>query len=418
MRIRRPAVLLALLAGGACARPTPPAAPAPTPAPTPPPAPAPADTAARAERARADSAARERERALARARADSADTTGVRVCAGGDVTLGTNLDTTWAPLAAKKLGRRVVALPDPDSLLAPLRPLVRDADVVLVNAEGAIGAGPAPRKCAPGSPSCFAFRMPVAAAAALRRVNPDAVVVANVANNHARDAGEDGWLVTARHLRAAGVAVTGLDTLATPVVTARGDTIAFLGFSTNAGPDLRDLEAVRRHVARAAAQYARLVVTMHQGAEGAGAQRTRDSTELFLDIDRGNPVAFAAAAVGAGADLLVGHGPHVVRAAEWRGGALVFYSLGNLLTYGPFTLHDPNDRGAIACAVVNRVGRVARAELRATRQQPPGRVAPDGERRALALIDSLSALDFPATGARVGPGGSLVRPTESAARAP
>ncbi|MEJ7811407.1 MAG: CapA family protein [Gemmatimonadaceae bacterium] len=323
----------------------------------------------------------------------------VRVCAGGDVTLGTNLDTTWARAAAKKLRVPIRALPPADSLLAPLRPLARDADIILLNVEGAIGAGRvSERKCRRGSSNCYAFRQPVAAARALRRVVArPAQVVGNVANNHARDAGPDGLRATLAHLEAAGIHVTGYDTIATPVATSRGDTVAFLGFSTSGGPDPRDLAAVRRHVGRAAERFARVVVTMHMGAEGPGALRTRDTTELFLGIDRGNPVAFARAAADAGADLVVGHGPHVMRAAEWHGDALVAYSLGNLVTYGPFTLTDPQARGALLCASLSETGRVTAAALRSTRQRPPGLVAPDSTGTAAVIADSLSRLDFPRT---------------------
>ena len=38
--------------------------------------------------------------------------------------------------------------------------------------------------------------------------------------------------------------------------------------------------------------------------------------ERFLGEDRGNPRAFARAMVDAGADLVVGHGPHVLRGWE------------------------------------------------------------------------------------------------------
>jgi hypothetical protein len=327
----------------------------------------------------------------------------VRVCSGGDVTLGTNLDTTWTRKARRTLRRRVPALPSPDSLLAPLRPMLRDADIVHVNVEGAIGSGTVTtRKCRPGSTMCFAFRQPPSAARALRRLAGDSgAVVGNVANNHARDAGAEGLAQTMRLLDAAGVAVTGDDTLATPVATARGDTVAFLGFSTSAGPDPRDLESARRHVERAAARWPRLVVTVHMGAEGAGAQRTRDTTEIFLGIDRGNAVAFARAAADAGADLVVGHGPHVMRAMEWRGETLIAYSLGNLATYGPFTLKAPLDRGALLCTSLGPDGEIVEAALRSTRQRPPGRVVPDPRGVAAALADSLSRLDFPATGARL-----------------
>jgi hypothetical protein len=326
----------------------------------------------------------------------------VRLCAGGDVMLGTNLDTSWAGRAAARLGRSVPALPDPDRLLESLKPLVRDADVVLLNIEGAIGEGSAPPKCRPGSRSCYAFRQPVRTAGALRGVSYRSSVVGNVANNHALDAGEQGLAATVDHLETADVGVTGNDTLATVVVTELGDTVAILGFSTaQAGPDPRDLTAVARHVARARARYRRVVVTAHMGAEGAGAQRTSDETELYLGEDRGNPVAFAHAAVDAGASAVIGHGPHVMRAAEWRGEALILYSLGNLLTYGPFNLAEPLNRGAIACVDLAPDGGVSSAVVRSTVQSRPGVARADPTGRAAWLVDSLSALDFPETGARL-----------------
>ncbi|HEU4883629.1 MAG TPA: CapA family protein [Longimicrobium sp.] len=348
-------------------------------------------------------AAQSRNRPRPRPQPVRADTAaGVRICAGGDVTLGTNLDTTWIHTARARLGRRVPALPPPDSLLAPLRPLLADADVVLLNVEAAIGEGPINRrKCAPGSTACYAFRSPVAAAEALRRVAPESArVIGNVANNHARDDGDIGRRTTVRHLDAAGVQVTGMDTIATPVVTVRGDTVAFLGFAQWTGPDPRNLAAVRRHVRRAADAYARVVVTMHMGAEGSGRQRTPNASELFVGEDRGNVVAFARAAVESGADLVIGHGPHVMRAAEWRDGKLVFYSLGNLITYGPFTLSEPLNRGAIACTVLDRDGAILSAQLRSTVQRLPGLVSVDATHRAAALTDSLGRLDFASIAAR------------------
>ncbi|GAC1686544.1 MAG: hypothetical protein NVS9B3_04950 [Gemmatimonadaceae bacterium] len=344
----------------------------------------------------------------------------VRICAAGDLSLGTNLDTTWASRTSRHLHRPVSLLVAADSLVAPVRPLVADADVVIVNIEGAIGEGtPESVKCGPLSTRCFAFRAPISAAAAIRGIAPRRIVVGNLANNHALDAGPSGLLTTTTHLAAAGVHVVGVDTMPTVVATAGGDTLAILGFSTSSGPDARDTAAVHRHVARAVALYDRVVVTMHLGAEGIDAQRTRDSTELFLGaIDRGNPVAFAAAAVGGGAAFIVGHGPHVVRAGEWRGPSLALYSLGNLVTYGPFGFGEPLNRGGVACVRVNRRGEVTHAELRPTRQDPPGFVRVDRQRRALALADSLSALDFPTTGARVLPDGRIVRRNESSVAEP
>jgi hypothetical protein len=343
----------------------------------------------------------------------------VRVCAGGDLTLGNNLDPGWARAAAARLRDTFGLAADPDSLLAPLQPLVVDADLIFLNVEGAIGAGAAARKCGPGSTNCFAFRMPIASARAMRSLNLEAEVVGNLANNHGLDAGWPGLAATARHLEQAGVHVTGVDSLATVVVTGRGDTVAFLGFHTGGDfPDARDTAAVRRHVARAAALHPIVVVGVHIGAEGISAQRTFDRREIFLrTIDRGNPVAFATAAFEGGATLVIGHGPHVLRAAEWRGTRLVFYSLGNLLTYGPFNNREPVNRGAIACADIDSAGVVSAAVVRSTVQLAPGVLVSDSTARAAALIDSLSALDFPRTGARILSDGTVTRRDDSAARA-
>ena len=335
----------------------------------------------------------------------------IRLCAGGDVTLGSNLDPKWARAAADTLRRRFGMSPLPDSLARQLSPLFDGADVALLNIEGAIGSGAVPPKCSPRSKNCFAFRMPPSAGAALRRaIDSGAVIVGNVANNHSHDAGEEGRDTTVARLERARIFVVGADTIATPVALPSGDTIAMLGFHTDSdAPDARDLDAVRRHVRRAADRYPIVVVTMHLGAEGPPAQRTRNATELFLGMDRGNPVGFADAAFSGGATLVIGHGPHVLRAAEWRDDRLVFYSLGNLLTYGPFNMHEPTNRGAVACATIDSAGHVSDAELRPTMQVWPGVLQRDQTHRAWSLIDSLSALDFPTSGARVDSTGHLAK---------
>jgi hypothetical protein len=311
---------------------------------------------------------------------------------------------------------------DPASLAAPLRALIPDANVLLVNVESAIGAGPTPPKCGPRSTRCFAFRAPPGSARALRSLLPNGAVVGNVANNHARDAGSSGRDSTIAALARAGVLVTGADSFATAVPLPSGDTLGVLGFYTSdSTPDARDTAAVRRLVSRAADRYAAVIVTMHLGAEGREAQRTADAPERYLGIDRGNPVAFADAAVRGGASLVIGHGPHVLRAVEWpERGALIAYSLGNLLTYGPFRLHEPANRSALLCATLDATGRVREAELHPTMQLAPGVLRRDPTRRALALVDSLGRLDFPRTAAHVGADGRL-RPRgagEGAAGAP
>jgi hypothetical protein len=341
----------------------------------------------------------------------------VRVCAGGDVTLGTNLDSTWGRMATGVAkGNWRAALAPPDSLLSPLRPLFAGADIALVNAEGAFGDGVTDddkcsilerrlhphrkkrKQMAPKAPPshCFVLRQPPAAAPALRRLGDSAtVVIANVANNHAHDAGDDGFVHSVRLLRDAGVLVTGADTLPTLAVTSHGDTVAVFGFSAWSSPGVGDLAAIQRLVSAAHERYRRVIVTAHMGAEGAAAQRTGDSTEHYVGEDRGNPVAFAHTAIDAGASLVLGHGPHVLRAEEWRDSALIFYSLGNLLNYGPFNLAEPRNRGAVMCVTLDSLGRPGTVLIESTVQLSEGVVRPDTTGRAQVLLDSLSRLDFP-----------------------
>ena len=84
-------------------------------------------------------------------------------------------------------------------------------------------------------------------------------------------------------------------------------------------------------VRKAAAMAPIVMVNMHVGAEGSGATHVPQGSETFLGEDRGNARALAHAMVDAGADLVVGEGPHVLRGMEFRNGHLIAYSLGNFL---------------------------------------------------------------------------------------
>ncbi len=91
------------------------------------------------------------------------------------------------------------------------------------------------------------------------------------------------------------------------------------GVSTRADPT--DLESIAAQVRRAsvAADHTIVSIHCHEDADGA-----RESPPLFL-------VAFAHAMIDAGADVVVGHGPHVLRGIEIYRGRPILYSLGNFL---------------------------------------------------------------------------------------
>jgi poly-gamma-glutamate synthesis protein (capsule biosynthesis protein) len=86
-------------------------------------------------------------------------------------------------------------------------------------------------------------------------------------------------------------------------------------------PDPRDLKGLTDSIrdARRQADYVVVSIHAHEGAPGG-----REVPAQFL-------VDFAHAAVDAGADVFVGHGPHVLRGIEIYKGKVIFYSLANFI---------------------------------------------------------------------------------------
>ena len=111
--------------------------------------------------------------------------------------------------------------------------------------------------------------------------------------------------------------------------------VAFLGFAPYSfdGQPARHPGARRRSCGGPARQAALVVVIIHAGAEGAEQLHTPYGTQFFLGEDRGNARAFAHAVINAGASIVVGSGPHVIRGIERYRGRLIAYSLGNFVGY-------------------------------------------------------------------------------------
>jgi hypothetical protein len=110
--------------------------------------------------------------------------------------------------------------------------------------------------------------------------------------------------------------------------------VALVAFAPNVGSNsLNDPQIGLPLVSQLAATHDIVIVSFHGGAEGNGAEVLPFAREIFAGEDRGNVVEFARAMVDAGADLVIGHGPHVVRPLELYHDRLIAYSLGNFATY-------------------------------------------------------------------------------------
>jgi poly-gamma-glutamate capsule biosynthesis protein CapA/YwtB (metallophosphatase superfamily) len=274
-------------------------------------------------------------------------------------------------------------------------------DVVLGNLEGTLATGGV-SKCGSGSSNCFAFRTPPSYA---RHIKEAGFTVMNLANNHANDFGPSALRETVAALSRFGIRSTGRPgTVAVQKVD--GQRVAVLGFASYEWADpLLDIAAARRRVQETARRAEIVIVTFHGGAEGSDKTRVPRGTEYFLGENRGNLRAFSKAVIDAGADLVVGHGPHVLRGMEVYKGRLIAYSLGNFGGYKVFGLNPTTATSMVLQVTLEPDGRLRRGTIEPTLLVGSGTPAPGGD--AIPLVRELSRQDFGARAPRIGARGAV-----------
>jgi poly-gamma-glutamate capsule biosynthesis protein CapA/YwtB (metallophosphatase superfamily) len=160
-----------------------------------------------------------------------------------------------------------------------------------------------------------------------------------------------------------------------------------------------DIPAAAALVRQARKHAAVVIVMIHAGAEGPDAQHVRPGEEYYLGQDRGNSIAFTHAVIDAGASLVMGSGPHVLRAMQWYRGHLIAYSLGNFCGYNTLGLNGVTADSAILHVTLRANGSFVRGSITPIVLSEPGIPAVDPARTAVGLINSLSQDDFGGNGA-------------------
>ena len=278
-------------------------------------------------------------------------------------------------------------------------------DVVLGNLEGTLSTGGG-SKCGKGSTNCFAFQTPPSYARWLQQAG---FTVMNLANNHAYDFGAGGLRQTTDALARVGLEWTGRPGQVT-VQKVAGIRVALVGFAPYPwAQSLTDIAAAKKLVRRAARSADVVVVTMHAGAEGGDRQHVERGTELFLGENRGDSMRFSHAVVDAGADLVVGSGPHVLRGMEWYKGRLIAYSLGNFAGYKVFSLGGPLSTSGILRVTLRGDGKFEAGRLVPTHLVGPGLPAIDPAEAAHGVVRTLSREDFGARAVKISRDGILSR---------
>ena len=390
--------LLVLLA--ACARPAPPPSPVPEPAPAEPVVALPApDTAP-----------------VAPAEPVRLWPESVTLAFTGDINLGT---TTLPGGVPPQDGR---------GLLDAARPHLT-GDFVVGNLEGVFADSGVSEKCIdrqalarmrragreptepPVRANCYAFRTPTSLAPRLREAG---FTHLNLANNHSGDLGPAGRASTLAALESMGLTHYGpLGSIAVDTIR-RGDSVsvvALVGFTTYPfAYNLLDIERSAAVVDSVRKAVDVLVVTFHGGGEGAKAVTTADGPEFLGSEPRGDLRRWARAVIDAGADAVVGHGPHVLRGIEFHRGRPIAYSLGNFATYRGFNVDGVRGLTGVLQLRLSGRGEFQGGRFVPMTQRPRRGPEPDPDAAALTLLRRLSREDFGAGAARIAPDGTILPP--------
>ncbi len=282
---------------------------------------------------------------------------------------------------------------DGKDILKPLENVLKNADITFGNLEGVLLTGDGPVKKCQNPSVCYAFKSPNHYAGYLKEAGFDVV---SVANNHVGDFGDAGRENTVKVLTEYGIQFAGLEKHPYSVFTLNGVTYGFCAFAPNTGTvKINDYERAKQIIRHLDTSAQVVIVSFHGGAEGPAYNRITRKTEMFLGENRGNPYEFARMAIDAGADIVLGHGPHVPRAVDVYKDRFIAYSLGNFCTYGRFNLKGPNGLAPVLKVKMTQEGRFIEAEIISAKQLGEGGPTPDSENEAYKEIKRLTLLDFP-----------------------
>ncbi len=280
------------------------------------------------------------------------------------------------------------------ALFSQVRDLLTRPNVMIVNLEGTLSVGGTSKSSGQASTNSYSFQAPPANAAALKWAGIDLV---NLANNHSHDYLASGLEQTEHALTKQGVRYTGLPGQIT-ILRANGISVAVLGFAPYSWTaNLADIPQAQKLVRRAASEADVVVVVMHAGAEGSDQIHTPTGAEYAYGEFRGQTRSFAHAVVDAGADLVLGSGPHVLRGIERYKGRLIAYSLGDFAGWGNFGLAGNLDLSGLLTVRLDKRGNLLSGHWYSLRLGAPGVPKSDPGQASLHLVQQLSKEDFSAT---------------------
>lgn len=311
----------------------------------------------------------------------------------GDIMMGTTFPTIQLPADG---GAR---------LFKDASPILSMADLAVGNLEGTLCDDGISTKGT--GPNSYAFRTPTNYAPWLKQAGYDFL---SMANNHANDFGLTGIESTEQCLREQDIKFCGLQNRTeTAVIERKGLKIGICAFGHNSYTIKHaDLNTVERILSELKQNADIIIVSFHGGAEGRTESHLPDSTEFFLGENRGNLREFAHYCIDHGADVVYGHGPHVVRAIEVYAGRFIAYSLGNFCTPYGMNLTSISAYAPIVEISIARDGRFLLGKIHSMKQQKGIGPRIDKHNNVAHQIKQLSEEDVPNSEAHINNQGYII----------
>lgn len=266
-------------------------------------------------------------------------------------------------------------------------------DIVFGNLEGCFLNQGNSSKCKGANPnSCYAFRMPDRYGSIFKQAGFN---VLSIANNHVGDFDSRGRKNTARILDSLQIKYAGQLNKPFDIFEIDSVKYAFCAFAPNENTvSIKAIDSAKSLVASLKKQVDIVIVSFHGGGEGANFEHVTREIEFFYKENRGNVYAFAHGVIDAGADVVLGHGPHVTRAVEVYKNKFIAYSLGNFCTYGLFSLKGPNGFAPLLQIKLNAKGDFLYADVVSVKQDKINRLTLDEHFTAFKKIQNLTDQDF------------------------
>lgn len=321
----------------------------------------------------------------------------IKLIGVGDVNLGT------AYPSAQYLPPNDNPLP----FIEAAKPFLQGADIAFCNLEGPFTSLKTPYKQCKNPDICYIFRTPPSYFKTLVDLGFN---LFSVANNHIFDFGPPGLKDTYALIDSFKLHTAGTLDRESAIFTKDGVTYGFCAFSPNRNVvHLNRPDEAKRIVSSLAEKCDVVIVSFHGGGEGKDRSHVTKQREFYIGEDRGNVYEFAKMVIDAGADVVLGHGPHVPRGVYLYKDRFIAFSMGNFCTYSRVSVSGISGYAPMIELKLKKDGQFVSGNIHSFTQAHRSGISYDPTNKVAHFVRDLSKQDFPDSKLSIADDGTITK---------